>query len=94
MNPICLSQIRNAKRVLMQPPSNQNQQPTVNVSKLPQVTCKCGHAHYTQVFEIHRFSSLDPQNPTGQTQFIPVMVYVCSSCGTPFAENNKNLKKV
>jgi len=68
---------------------------SVDVNTLPKEHCNnCNSSHFNQVFEIRRLSFLNPQNPTGQTAFIPVMIYVCSSCGETFNEGKSGLKKV
>lgn len=79
----------------MQSPPNHNQQSGIDVSLLPKSKCPCGHDYFNQVYEIRRLSSIDPQNTTGKTVFVPMMIYICDSCGRPFDEGSKSpLKKV
>jgi hypothetical protein len=62
-------------------------QPKINKEALTaasDVTCeKCTGQFFDQAVALKKISALDPNNPTGQAQLIPMGIFVCRNCNTP-----------
>ena len=47
------------------------------------ILCKCGCTVFKEAIQIVKASSMDPNNPTGQDQYIHVPTLYCIKCSDP-----------
>ena len=64
-----------------------NEQGQINqaaVDAATDVKCDaCGGEYFDQACALKKISAIDPNNPTGQPQLIPMGMFICRNCDAP-----------